>query len=290
MIFEYIKAVIYGIIEGITEWLPISSTGHLILFERLLRFNIPSLDARLSEQFLAMFDVVIQLGAVLAVVCVYFSEINPFKKDKTQKNKNLILWIKLIIATVPAALMGLIADKLCNIYLGKDLETLIFTPQTVASALIIYGILFILVEKISKNSFTSNIELEQISAKKAFTIGCFQALAIIPGTSRSGATILGARILGVPRDTAAKFSFFAAIPVISAASVLKIFDFIKITNTHSASLCADAFLILIVAGSVAFFTSLLVIKFLTDFVKRHSFICFGIYRIILGVLVLAFIK
>jgi len=290
MIFEYIKAFIYGIIEGITEWLPISSTGHLILFEKVLSFNIPSLDTRLEDQFSAMFDVVIQLGAVLAVVFVYFSEITPFKKNKVERKNAFLLWIKLIVATVPAAVIGLLADKICNMYLDKDLDTILFTPQTVASALIIYGILFILVEKFSKASASESFTIEHISLRTSFAIGCFQALSIIPGTSRSGATILGARILGIPRDTAAKFSFFAAIPVIAAASALKIFDFVCLTKKMEVSLCTDAFLILIAASAIAFFTSVLIIRFLTDFVKRHSFICFGIYRIILGALVLALIK
>lgn len=282
MIAEYIKACIYGIIEGISEWLPISSTGHLILFERILSFDIAFFDGATKEQFLSMFDVVIQFGAILAVIFLHFREISPIKNKN--KQKCFQLWGKLILATLPAAVIGISLDAVCNIYFSKDLETLIFTPQTVASALIIYGILFILIETLSKEDIRSN--RSEITYKQSFAIGCFQALAIIPGTSRSGATILGARILGISRDEAAKFSFLAAIPVISSASLLKIFDFAKYTVQSKLSIPPQALIILLTAGISAFAISMLTIKFLTDFVKKHTFIPFGIYRIILGTVVL----
>ena len=282
MFWEYIKAIIYGIIEGITEWLPISSTGHLILLEKALRFDIDT-SALLYEQFSAMFDVVIQLGAILAVLFIYTKELIPLGKDK---KKVFSLWQKLILATIPAALIGLCADLLCEKYFGLSLDALLFNPKTVASALIVYGILFILVEKLT----TGSEKDKDITARSALAIGFFQALAIVPGTSRSGATILGARILGIPREKAARFSFFAAIPVIAAASLLKIYDFAKFSSSSAEALPTQAYFILLIASLSAFLLSLAAIRFLTDFVKKHTFIPFGIYRIVLGVAVLIFIK
>lgn len=282
MVWEYIKAFIYGVIEGVTEWLPISSTGHLILLEQLISLDIGG-SAELAREFRSMFDVVIQLGAVLAVLCIYLRELLPLGKEKKTVWS---LWGKLVLATLPAALAGLIADALCQKHFGTDLDGLLFTPQVVASALIIYGILFILVEKLTKNSGADR----DITPKTAFAVGCFQALAIIPGTSRSGATILGARILGIPREKAARFSFFAAIPVIAAASLLKIYDFLGYALESSLSLPLSAWLILLIAFVTAFAVSMLTIRFLTDFVKKHSFIPFGVYRIALGFAVLIFIK
>ena len=282
MFWEYIKACIYGIIEGITEWLPISSTGHLILLERVLSLDIGG-SAELNREFRSMFDVVIQLGAILAVLCLYIKELLPFGKEKKAVWS---LWGRLVLATAPAALIGLIADALTKKHFGTDLDTLLFTPQVVASALIVYGVLFILVERLTKNSGAD----KEITAKTAFAIGCFQALAIVPGTSRSGATILGARILGISREKAARFSFFAAIPVIAAASLLKSVDFIGYATESSLTLPPSAWLVLAIAFFTAFAVSMLTISLLTDFVKKHSFIPFGVYRIILGILVFILIK
>ncbi len=282
MIIEFLKSILYGLVEGITEWLPVSSTGHLILLERFLKFDSAILGAELTEQFSAMFDVVVQLGAILAVLAVYFKKLLPFGKNKSQPWS---LWGKLVIATLPAAIIGLWADKICEKYFGVSLDALLFNPSVVASALIIYGILFILVEKLAPKREERECD---ISSKSALAIGFFQALAIIPGTSRSGATILGARILGIPRKSAAEFSFFAAIPVICAASLLKIVDFGSYCAESSIKIPPQAFMILGIAGAVAFLVSLATLKFLTDFVKKHSFIPFGLYRIILGICVLIF--
>jgi undecaprenyl-diphosphatase len=282
MVLEYLKACIYGIIEGITEWLPISSTGHLILFERILALDL-GMSEEFSRQYLAMFDVVIQLGAILAVVFLYFGRLFSLGK---QRKDTFSLWRKLFLATLPAALIGLLADLLCERFLERSLDSLLFTPQTVASALIVYGILFVLVEKLTAKDTAP----KEVSSKTALAVGCFQALAIIPGTSRSGATILGARILGVPREKAAEFSFLAAIPVISAASLLKFFDFFSYLSASGEAVGINAVLILLCAGAVAFSVSLLTVGFLTDFVRKHSFIPFGIYRIALGIAVLIFIK
>lgn len=284
MIVDYIKAIIYGIIEGVTEWLPVSSTGHLILLERFLRFDTRFLRADFAEQFMAMFEVVIQLGAILAVAVIYFKKLFPIGKNS---HSVWTLLGKLILTTIPAAIIGLLADFICEKFLGVSLDALLFTPSVVASALIIYGILFILVEK-----FASKNELQEreISCRSALAIGFFQALAIIPGTSRSGATILGARILGIGRKSAAEFSFFAAIPVIGAASLLKLVDFGSYCAESSFKIPPQALIILAIACITAFLVSLITVKFLTEFVKKHSFTSFGVYRIILGICVLVFLR
>ncbi len=286
MLFEYFKAVIYGALEGLTEWLPISSTGHLILLGHRLDFDSELLfsgSSELSRQYMSMFNVCIQLGAILAVVCMYFRRLLPSRKNAKAV---FSLWLRLIAATLPAAATGIVADMLCKHFFGRELEALIFCPEVVASALIAYGLLFILAEKLTCDRADSYLTAEQISTKKAFAIGCFQALAIIPGTSRSGATILGARILGVSRSTAAQFSFFMAIPVIGAASLLQTIDFGKYLTESEAHLTSDAVLILLTACATAFLISLAAIKFLTDFVRSHTFLPFGIYRIALGITVL----
>lgn len=276
MLFDILKAILFGIVEGVSEWLPVSSTGHLILFEQIVPLSI-SENPELNLQFRSMFDVVIQLGAILAVVFLYFKKLNPFKKE------NFPLWKKLIIATIPAAVIGLCADIACEKLFGVDLDTLLFVPQVVASALIVYGIIFILVEKFGK---ASKIADRPVSTREALAIGFFQALAIIPGTSRSGATIIGARALGLDRQSAAEFSFFAAIPAILGASALKLFDFGKFLIQDKATLTVNALIILAVAFLTAFSVSLLSIKLLLGFIRKHSFIPFGIYRIILGIIVL----
>ena len=281
MLTDYLKAILLGIVEGITEWLPISSTGHLILLEELLALDTPM---RLGEEFAAqyssMFSVVIQLGAILAVAVFYFNALLP-----TTRNSRA-LWIKLALATFPAALIGLLADAFCERLFGKSLDGLLFCPEVVASALIVYGVLFILVERLTAKKQSEVCSVEKITLPTALAIGCFQALALVPGTSRSGATVLGARMLGVDRRAAAEFSFFAALPVIASASALKLVDFSQYAVDSGASIPTDALLLLLVSGATAFLTSLLSIRFLTGFIKKHTFIPFGIYRIILGVAVL----
>lgn len=274
MLIEILKAIIFGIVEGICEWLPISSTGHLILLEELITLDISS-NAELNLQFRSMFDVVIQLGAILAVIILYFERLNPFKR------KNLPLLGKIIIATLPAAIIGILADTLSEKLLGVDLDTLLFIPQTVAAALIIYGIIFILVEKLGKQNGNSTI-----TCRSALAIGLFQALAIIPGTSRSGATILGARIIGLNKQSATEFSFFAAVPAILGASAIKLFDFSDFVITNNIKLTSNVYIILAIAFLVAFLISIISIKLLLGFIRKHSFIPFGIYRIILGITVL----
>ena len=281
MLTDYLKAIALGIVEGITEWLPISSTGHLILLEELLALDTATqLGEEFAAQYSSMFSVVIQLGAILAVAVFYFKTLLP-----TTKNSRA-LWIKLALATFPAALIGLLADAFCERAFGKSLDGLLFCPEVVASALIIYGILFILVERLTAKKQSEVCSVEKINLPTALAIGCFQALALVPGTSRSGATVLGARILGIDRRAAAEFSFFAALPVIASASALKLADFSQYAANSGTSIPRDALLLLLVSGVVAFLTSLLSIRFLTAFIKKHTFIPFGIYRIILGVAVL----
>ena len=274
MLIEILKAIVFGIVEGICEWLPISSTGHLILLEELIELNVSS-NAKLNQQFCAMFDVVIQLGAILAVIILYFNRLNPFKRE------NHSLLGKLVLATLPAAIIGLFADLLCEKLLGVDLDTLLFVPQTVAAALIVYGIIFILVEKLGKQKTNSTV-----NCASALAIGFFQALAIIPGTSRSGATILGARILGLDKQNATEFSFFAAVPAILGASALKIFEFSNYVLKNDINLTSNAYVILLITFFTAFLISIISIKLLLGFIRKHSFIPFGIYRIILGITVL----
>jgi len=265
---EIMKAVILGIVEGVTEWLPISSTGHMILVDEFLQLNM-------SEAFKEMFFVVIQLGAIMAVVVLFWKKLNPFvlKSKLTIKDDTMLLWFKIIVASVPAAIIGLLFDD--------DIEAHFYNYQTVAVALILYGILFIIIEKKHKNIKPKINSLSQISYKTAIIIGVFQVLALIPGTSRSGTTIIGAILIGTSRTVAAEFTFFLAIPVMFGASLLKILKFgLIFTNAE--------LLTLITGMVVAFVVSILSIKFLMGYIKKHDFTAFGWYRIILGIIVILY--
>lgn len=268
---EILKAIIYGIIQGITEWLPISSTGHLLLAKNFIPLN-------LGDEFFNMFLVVIQFGSILAVVLLYFKDLFPwgFKKTKKETVATFRLWVLIIIATIPAAIIGLLFDDIIDEHLHGNI--------IIAIALIIYGIFFIVVEKsnISERVKSTN----GLSWLDAVKIGFFQTLALIPGTSRSGSTIVGSRFIGVNRETAAKFSFFLAIPTMLGASLLKIIK-LKIALTFTT------FSVLMVGTIVSFIVSVIVIKIFMDFIKKHTFIPFGYYRIILGIIILlssSFIK
>ena len=276
MLFDIFKALVFGIVEGVCEWLPISSTGHLILLEELISLTV-SENAELNSQFRTMFDVVIQLGAILAVVVIYFEKLNPAKKE------NLPLLGRLVIATIPAALIGFSIDAICESFFGKDLDALLFTPTTVAVTLVAYGIVFILIEHSKKSRKRA---IAKITLSHAFFIGLFQSLALIPGTSRSGATILGARLLGIDKTEATEFSFFAAVPAILGASALKILEFSSFMSGSGARLESSAYIMLITAFICAFLTSIPIIKFFIGFLRKHTLIPFGVYRIILGIIVL----
>lgn len=268
---EILKAVLFGIVEGITEWLPISSTGHMILLDEFIRLDV-------SEEFMEMFRVVIQLGAILAVVLLFFPKIFPFqfdaKKGSLIKKDIFILWFKIIVACIPAAIIGLLFDDI--------LEEWFYNYKVVATMLILFGVLFIVIEKRNKRLKPKIRSLEEITYTTAVLIGVFQLIAaIFPGTSRSGATILGALLIGVSRTVAAEFTFFLAIPVMLGASLLKIVKFgFAFTHMELA--------ILLTGMVVAFVVSILVIRFLMDFIKKHDFVVFGYYRIILGVMVLIY--
>lgn len=274
---EIIKAIVYGIVEGISEWLPISSTGHLILLEELMPFS----DA-LSAEFFSMFEVVIQLGAILAVVILFWNQIFPFHFGKPAREKDgfidmkiMTLWFKIIVSCLPAVLL---------VVLGLDefFEEIFYRYEVVALALIVFGVAFIVIENWNKGRNQKVAELAQLTYKAAFIIGLFQLLAaIFPGTSRSGATIIGALLIGVSRTVAAEFTFFLAIPVMFGASLLKLLKFgLNFTSLELS--------VLIVGMVVAFVVSMLVIKFLMGYIKKHDFKVFGWYRIVLGIVVLAF--
>ena len=268
MLRDILITVLFGIVEGITEWLPISSTGHLILLDRVLKMP-------LKGASMELFEVVIQLGAILAVAVLFWHELNPFsrKKAKEERSATFVLWGKVLLATLPAAVLGLLLDDLITARL--------YHHVVVAAALIVYGVAFILLEKQRKRAPFAT-QIEEITPRNAFFVGCFQSLSLIPGTSRSGSTILGGMLLGLSRPTAARFSFFLAIPTMAGAGVLKGVKFFLRGNV----LTGEELLLLLVGTLTAFLTSLAVIRFLMDFVRRHSFAPFGAYRIALGALVL----
>ena len=287
VVIELLKAILYGIVEGITEWLPISSTGHLILVEDWLPFAFSN-DPVFLDEFWEMFGVVIQLGAILAVVVLFWSRLVPFGKGKTADEKRTTwrLWGRVLVASVPAALVGIVGDKLLETFTGKDIDGWAYNSVVVAAALIVYGIAFIVIEHKNKQKTPNVSQTEEISIKNALAIGAFQALSIIPGTSRSGSTILGSMLVGISRTAAAEFSFFMAIPVMVGASGIKALDFLSYVSESGTEVPVLAWVVLLLGCAVSFAVSMAAIRFLMDFVKKHSFAPFGIYRIALGALVL----
>ena len=286
-VFEVLKAILYGIVEGITEWLPISSTGHLILVEDWLPFAFTK-DPTFAAEFWEMFQVVIQLGAILAVVVLFWEKLWPFSKKKSneQKRSTWRLWLRVIVASLPAAFAGIVIDEVLEALTSKDIDGWLYNSTVVAVALIVYGVAFVLIERVNKNKTARVGSLEELSFGTALCIGAFQALSIVPGTSRSGSTILGSMLMGVSRTTAAEFSFFMAIPVMVGASGIKALGFLSYVSEASVSVPAMAWVTLAVGCLVSFVVSMLAIRFLMDFVKKHSFAPFGVYRIVLGVIVL----
>lgn len=268
-IIELLKAVFLGIVEGITEWLPISSTGHLILVNEFLNL-------RQSKDFIDMFNIVIQLGAILAVMVIYFKRLNPFQPGKTAREVQLTwqLWLKVVIACIPSAFFGLLLDDWMEAHLSNFF--------VVAIMLVVYGIAFIWIEDRNRRVDPKVTDLARMSYKTAFYIGLFQVLSIIPGTSRSGATILGGIIVGTSRSVAADFTFFLAIPTMFGYSWLKAVKYFIDGNTLTGGQAA----ILLVASVTAFLVSLFVIRFLMNYIKKHDFTVFGKYRIVLGIIVL----
>jgi undecaprenyl-diphosphatase len=271
LILEILKAIFIGIVEGITEWLPVSSTGHMILVDEFIQI-------KMSEEFKELFLVVIQLGAILAVPVLFWNKLNPFsrKKTETERKATWNLWGKVVVGVLPAAVIGLLLDD----FLDEHLYNYI----VVSIALVVYGVAFILVEKFNKSKSYRIEDVHDLTYKDAVVIGAFQVLSLIPGTSRSGSTILGGMLTGVSRTASAEFSFFMAIPVMLGASLLKVVKFFAEGYTATG----DEIIILAVGIIVSFIVSLLAIKFLMSFVKRHSFTPFGIYRIVLGIAVIGY--
>ena len=268
---EILKAVLFGIVEGITEWLPISSTGHLILLNAFVNLQV-------SEQFQRMFDVVIQLGAILAVVALFFRKLNPFDPGKgaIQRKKTWSLWFKVIAAIIPSGVVGVLFDDW--------MEEHLHTPTVVAAALIVYGVAFLLVERANRSRVPKANDVHEITLPTAMVIGLFQCLSLVPGTSRSGSTILGGILIGAGRSAAAEFSFFMAIPTMLGASAIKLLKFFL----SGASFTAMELLILLVGCTVSYIVSLAVIRGLMSYVRKHSFAAFGVYRIVLGAAVLVY--
>ena len=277
MIFiEILKAIFFGIVEGITEWLPVSSTGHLILLDTFIHLDV-------SEAFYEMFQVVIQLGAILAVIVLFFHKLNPFapSKNEVQKKATWSLWLKVVVAVVPSAVVGLLLDDWMDEHL--------YNYIVVAIMLIVYGVAFLFVEKWNASRSFRIKNVYEIDYRTALLMGAFQCLSLIPGTSRSGSTILGAIILGVARPAGAEFSFFMAIPTMLGASALKLLKYaLEIVKGEALAPNGTEIAVLIVGCIVAFVVSLLVIKGLMEYVRKHSFSVFGIYRIILGIVVLGY--
>ena len=268
---ELLKAVLFGIVEGITEWLPISSTGHLILLDELVQLKV-------SPEFKNMFDVVIQLGAIMAVVVLFFHKLNPFSPDKTPEEKKGTwgLWAKVVVSIIPSGVVGVLFDDWMDAHLH--------TSTVVAAMLIVYGVAFLLVERQYQGRHLAVASVDQMDWKTAIGIGLFQCLSLVPGTSRSGSTILGGILLGASRSAAAEFSFFMAIPTMLGASGIKLLKFLL----SGVGFAGSEIAILLVGCAVSFLVSLLVIRGLMNYVRNHSFSVFGIYRIVLGVLVFAY--
>lgn len=270
IIIETFKAILIGIIQGITEWLPISSTGHMILFDQFLKLNV-------TKEFLDLFLVVIQIGSILAVIYLYFEKLNPFskKKSKIEREKTFSLWGKVIVGCMPAAIIGFLFDDF--------IHEKCYNAFVVAAALIVYGVIFIVIENLNKKSSVNSFD--QLSYKMAFLIGVFQVLALIPGTSRSGATIVGAILLGTSRYIAAEYSFFLAIPVMFGAGGYKT---LKYVIKYGFNFSMIDWSIMLFGTLVAFVVSVFAIKFLMSYIKKHDFKAFGYYRIVLGLIVLVY--
>ena len=270
-IIEVLKAILFGIVEGVTEWLPISSTGHLILLNEFLTLKV-------SEEFQSMFDVVIQLGAILAVIVLFFHKLNPFspKKSPDQKKNTWELWFKVCLAIVPSGVVGILFDDWMDAHLHNGI--------VVALMLILYGVAFIWVERMNENKKPLVEDVYTIDYKTALLIGAFQCLSLVPGTSRSGSTILGGILIGVSRGAAAEFSFFMAIPTMLGASAIKGLKFLL----SGVSATGTEIAVLIVGCVVSFVVSMVVIRALMEYVRKHSFSAFGVYRIVLGVVVLGY--
>lgn len=267
-IAEILKVILFGIVEGYTEWLPISSTGHLILVENLIHLNQP-------EEFFNVFKVVIQLGAILAIVVLYWHKLWPFspKKTRAQREDTLVLWAKIVIASIPAAVIGIPFDDIIDSHLS--------TPMVIGITLLVYGVIFIVLEKHYRGKSFAINRTSEIDLRTAFLIGCFQCLSLIPGTSRSGATILGAMLLGCSRGASAEFSFFLGIPAMAGASLIKMIKF-------GFGFTGAQILILLLGMLISFIVAIYTVRYLMGYIRKHDFTVFGYYRIVLGIIVLIY--
>ena len=284
-----LKSLLYGILEGVTEWLPISSTGHLILLESLLTLEVGTeVHPRFASEFTELFLVAVQLGAIFAVVTLYHKRLFPQLSDKASCRASVGIWTRVAVGCIPAGIAGVTVDAVLERVCGKDMDGLLYNGVTVAAMLILYGVLFLIAERIKKGSAQGSDDVGQLSYGKSLGVGLFQVLSLIPGTSRSGACMLGGMLLGLSRKTAAELSFFMAVPIMLGACGIKVLGFARFMLQNGLCMPLDAVLVLLVACAAAYVTSHLSIRFLIDFVSRRGFAPFGVYRILLGAIVLIY--
>ena len=284
-----LKSLVYGIIEGITEWLPVSSTGHLILLENILTLQVGAeVHPQFASEFLELFLVAVQLGAIFAVVTLYHRRLFPPIQDREACRASLRLWTRVIVGCIPAGIAGVAVDAILERICGKDMDGLFYNGAVVAAMLILYGVLFIIAERVRRSKTEDSSDVAELSFGKCLGIGLFQVLSLVPGTSRSGACMLGGMLLGLSRKTAAELSFFMAVPVMLGACGIKVLGFAHFMLQNGLRMPAEAMIVLLASGVVAYVTSRLSIRFLIDFVSRRGFAPFGVYRILLGAAVLIY--
>ncbi len=284
-----LKSLIYGLLEGVTEWLPISSTGHLIILETFLSLQVGAdVHPQFPAEFRELFLVAIQLGAVLAVVTVYHRKLFPCARDALAGKRAIAIWLRVLVGCLPAGIVGILADFVLQRLTGKDMDAWLYNAPVVALMLILYGVLFILIECTYAKDRCAVVSVEEMSFGRALGVGAFQMLALIPGTSRSGSTILGGMLLGLSRTAAAEFSFFMAVPVMAGACLVKAVGFASFMLQNQLAMPYQAVPVLLAAGTVAYVSSRFVIRFLMDFSSQRGFLPFGVYRILLGAAVLCY--
>ncbi len=287
--FLLLKSLLYGILEGITEWLPVSSTGHLILLESFLTLNVGAqVHPQFASEFRELFLVAVQLGAIFAVVTLYHRQLFPPVSDREACRASIGIWMRVIVGCIPAGLAGVTADAILERLCGKDMDGLLYNGAVVAAMLILYGVLFIIAERMRKGKADDACGVGELTYAKAFGVGLFQVLSLVPGTSRSGACMLGGVLLGLSRKTAAELSFFMAVPVMLGACGIKVVGFARFMLQNGLHMPFEAVLVLLIACIAAYVTSRLSIRFLIDFVSRRGFAPFGVYRILLGAAVLIY--
>ena len=284
-----LKSLLYGIIEGITEWLPVSSTGHLILLEDILTLNVGTqVHEQFASEFLELFLVAVQLGAIFAVVTLYHRRLFPPVRDQDACRASVGIWLRVIVGCIPAGIAGVAVDAILERVCGKDMDGLLYNGAVVAAMLILYGVFFIIAERVRKGKADDASDVAQLSFGKCLGVGLFQVLSLVPGTSRSGACMLGGMLLGLSRRTAAELSFFMAVPVMLGACGIKVLGFARFMLQNGLRMPLEAVLVLLVACVAAYVTSRISIRFLIDFVSRRGFAPFGVYRILLGAAVLIY--